>query len=214
MDEDTSIIDNRTRNERIKNFIINNKKKLISLIIAFIILIISFYSYQIYLDKKREDISNRYNSAIIEYEAANKSKIISILKDIIEAKDATYSPLALYFIIDNNLINDKDEINSFFDILIDKTSLDIEIKNLIIYKKALFNADQTNEIELLNILNPLLNSDSVWKSHALYLVAEFFYSKGEKQKSKDFFEKIVSTENPNTDILTSAKRRLNRDLSD
>ena len=214
MDEDTSIIDNRTRNERIKNFIINNKKKLISLIIAFIILIISFYSYQIYLDKKREDISNRYNSAIIEYEAANKSKIIPILKDIINAKDATYSPLALYFIIDNNLINDKNEINSFFDILIDKTSLDIEIKNLIIYKKALFNADQINEIELLNILNPLLNSDSVWKSHALYLVAEFFYSKGEKQKSKDFFEKIVSTENSNTDILTSAKRRLNRDLSD
>ena len=214
MDEDTSIIDNRTRNERIKNFIINNKKKLISLIIAFIILIISFYSYQIYLDKKREDISNRYNSAIIEYEAANKTKIIPILKDIIDAKDATYSPLALYFIIDNNLINDKDEINSFFDILIDKTSLDIEIKNLIIYKKALFNADQINEIELLSILNPLLNSDSVWKSHALYLVAEFFYSKGEKQKSKDFFEKIVSTENSNTDILTSAKRRLNRDLSD
>ena len=214
MDEDTSIIDNRTRNERIKNFIINNKKKLISLIIAFIILIISFYSYQIYLDKKQEDISNTYNSAIIEYEAANKSKIIPILKDIIDAKDATYSPLALYFIIDNNLINDKDEINSFFDILIDKTSLDIEIKNLIIYKKALFNADQINEIELLSILNPLLNSDSVWKSHALYLVAEFFYSKGEKQKSKDFFEKIVSTENSNTDILTSAKRRLNRDLSD
>ena len=121
MDEDTSIIDNRTRNEKIKNFIINNKKKLISLIIAFIILIISFYSYQIYLDKKREDISNRYNSAIIEYEAANKSKIIPILKDIINAKDATYSPLALYFIIDNNLINDKNEINSFFDIWIPQT---------------------------------------------------------------------------------------------
>ena len=214
MDEDTSIIDSRTRNERIKNFIINNKKKLISLIIVFIILIISFYSYQIYLDKKREKISNRYNSAIIEYEAASKSEIIPILKDIINAKDATYSPLALYFIIDNNLTDDKDEINSFFDILIDKTSLDIEIKNLIIYKKALFNADQVNEIELLNILNPLINSDSVWTSHALYLVAEFFYSKGEKQKSKDFFEKIVSTENSNTDILTNAKRRLNRDLSD
>ena len=214
MDEDTSIIDNRTRNERIKNFIINNKKKLISLIIAFIILIISFYSYQIYLDKKREDISNRYNSAIIEYEAANKSKIIPILKDIIDAKDATYSPLALYFIIDNNLINNKNEINSFFDILIDKTSLDIEIKNLIIYKKALFNATQINELELLNILNPLLNSKSVWKSHALYLVAEFFYNKDEKQKSKDFFEKIISTENSNADILIRAKRRLNRDLSD
>ena len=214
MDEDTSIIDSKTRNEKIKNFLVNNKKILISLIIVFIILIISFYSYQIYLDKKREDISNKYNSAIIEYEVSNKSKIISILKDIINFKDETYSPLALYFIIDNNLIDDKKEINNLFDILIDRTPLELEIKNLIIYKKALFNADQVDEIELLNILNPLINSKSVWKSHALYLVAEFFYSKGEKQKSKDFFEKIVSTENSNTDILTSAKRRLNRDLSD
>ena len=214
MDEDTSIIDSRTRNEKIKNFLVNNKKILISLIIVFIILIISFYSYQIYLDKKREDISNKYNSAIIEYDVSNKSKIISILKDIINAKDETYSPLALYFIIDNNLIDNKKEINNLFNILIDRTSLELEIKNLIIYKKALFNADQVDEIELLNILNPLINSKSVWKSHALYLVAEFFYSKDEKQKSKDFFEKIVSTENSNTDILTSAKRRLNRDLSD
>ena len=214
MDEDTSIIDSRTRNERIKNFVVKNKKTLFSLIIVFIILIISFYSYQIYLDKKRDDISNKYNSAIIEYETNNKSKIISILKDVINAKDETYSPLALYFIIDNNLIDDKREINNLFDILIDKTALELEIKNLIIYKKALFNADQVDEIELLNILNPLINSKSVWKSHALHLVAEFFYSKGEKQKSKDFFEKIVSIENSNTDILTSAKRRLNRDLSD
>ena len=214
MDEDTSIIDSKTRNEKIKNFLVNNKKILISLIIVFIILIISFYSYQIYLDKKREDISNKYNSAIIEYEVSNKSKVISILKEIVNAKDETYSPLALYFIIDNNLIDNKKEINNLFDILIDRTSLELEIKNLIIYKKALFNADQVDEIELLNILNPLINSKSVWKSHALYLVAEFFYSKDEKQKSKDFFEKIVSTENSNTDILTSAKRRLNRDLSD
>ena len=214
MDEDTSIIDSRTRNERIKNFIVKNKKTLFPLIIVFIILIISFYSYQIYLDKQREDISNRYNSAIIDYGVNNKSKIIPILKDIINAKDETYSPLALYFIIDNNLIDNKKEINNLFDILIDRTSLELEIKNLIIYKKALFNADEVDEIELLNILNPLINSKSVWKSHALYLVAEFFYSKDEKQKSKDFFEKIVSTENSNTDILTRAKRRLNRDLSD
>ena len=101
-----------------------------------------------------------------------------------------------------------------FNILIKKTPLETEIKNLIILKKGLFNADQTNEIELLNILNPLINSDSVWKSHALYLLGEFFYSKGEIQKSKDFFQKIVSIENPNSEILINTQRRLNRDLSD
>ena len=214
MDEDTSIINSKTRNEKIKNFLIDNKKTLISSITILIAIIISFYSYQIYLDKKRVQISNKYNSAVIDYQDTNKSITASKLKDIINSKDSTYSPLALYFIIDNNLIDNKNEINSLFDILIDQTPVETEIKNLIIYKKALFNADQINEIELLNILNPLINSKSVWKSHALYLVAEFFYNNGERQKSKDFFEKIVSLENSNSDIITSAKRRLNRDLSE
>jgi len=214
MDEDTSIINSKTRNEKIKNFLIDNKKTLISSITILIAIIISFYSYQIYLDKKRVQISNKYNSAVIDYQDSNKSITTSKLKDIINDKDSTYSPLALYFIIDNNLIDNKNEINSLFDILIDQTPVETEIKNLIIYKKALFNADQINEIELLNILNPLINSKSVWKSHALYLVAEFFYNNGERQKSKDFFEKIVSLENSNSDIITSAKRRLNRDLSE
>ena len=214
MDEDTSIINSKTRNEKIKNFLIDNKKTLISSITILIAIIISFYSYQIYLDKKRVQISNKYNSAIIDYQDTNKSITASKLKDIINNKDSTYSPLALYFIIDNNLIDNKNEINSLFDILINQTPVETEIKNLIIYKKALFNADQINEVELLNILNPLINSKSVWKSHALYLVAEFFYNNGERQKSKDFFEKIVSLENSNSDIITSAKRRLNRDLSE
>ncbi len=214
MDEDTSIIDSKTRNEKIKNFLLANKKNLISLILFLIFMIIGFYSYQIYRDGVREQISNKYNNAVIEYQIGNKSEIIMSLKDLINEEDSTYSPLALYFIIDNNLIEEKEEINKLFDILIDKTSLENEIKNLIIYKKALFNADQVDEIKLLKILNPVINSESVWKSHALYLVAEFFYSKGEIQKSKDFFQKIVSNENSNSEIAISAQRRLNRDLSD
>jgi hypothetical protein len=122
--------------------------------------------------------------------------------------------LALYFIIDNQLISNDSEINSYFDILIDEISLDKEIKNLVIYKKALFNADQAQESELLNMLNPLIKSESVWKSHALYLMAEYFYSKDQKQKSKEFFNQIVSLENSNSDIKLQAEKRLNRDLSD
>jgi hypothetical protein len=92
--------------------------------------------------------------------------------------------------------------------------MDKEIKNLVIYKKALFNADQAQESELLNMLNPLIKSESVWKSHALYLMAEYFYSKDQKQKSKEFFNQIVSLENSNSDIKLQAEKRLNRDLSD
>ena len=101
-----------------------------------------------------------------------------------------------------------------FDILIKDTSLDSEINNLIIYKKALYNADNAQESDLLNMLNPLINSKSVWKSHALYLMAEYFYSKNQNQKAKEFFNQIIVLENSNPEIKTQAQKRLNRDLSD
>ena len=140
--------------------------------------------------------------------------MIKNLIEIINKKDPTYSPLSLYFILDKKLISDHVKINGYFDLLIKNTPLDKEINYLVIYKKALFNADQAQESDLLNILNPLINSESVWRSHALYLMAEFFYSKDQKQKSKEFFNQIISLENPNSDIKLQAEKRLNRDLSD
>ena len=214
MDEEVTLIDTRTRNEKIKNFIIKNKKKLISVLLIIIILILGFYSYQIFRDNHKQKLSDEYNSAVIEYGKGNKSEISTIMKDIIEEKDSSYSPLALYFIIDNKLIDNREEINNLFEILIQKTSLENEIKNLIIYKKALYNADFVEEKELLDTVKPLLNSNSVWKSHALYLVGEYFYSKGEKQKSKEFFNQIISLDNVNQDLAKEAQKRLNRDLSE
>ena len=214
MDEDIAIINSNARYQRIKDFFTKNKKLLISVPIFLILILLSFYSYQIYQDKNKIDISDKYNSAIIKHKNGDNSGIISAMQEIVENKDQTYSPLALYYLIDNELINDKSKINRLFDILIKKTSLDNEIKNLVIYKKALYNADTINEGQILEILNPVINSKSVWKSHALYLMAEYFYSKGEKQKSKEFFSQITTLENANLDILKETQKRLNRDLSE
>ena len=214
MDEEINIIDNNTRNEKIKNFFIKNKKLLFSLISIIIIFLLSYFVLNEYFDKNKKKISDLYNSAIIKYSEENKNNTTKVLIDLINKKDPTYSPLSLYFIIDNKLISDLEKINSLFDILIENTSLDLEIKNLVILKKALFNADQAQENDLLNILNPLINSDSVWKSQALYLMAEYFYSKDQKQNSKEFFNKIIILENVNPEIKQKAQRRLNRDLSD
>ena len=214
MDEDLSIINANTRNEKIKNFFVNNKNKIISGIIILIIIIVGVFSYDKYLINKKKDISDSYNSIIIDYSEKTKEKTASSLIEIINKKDPTYSPLSLYFIIDNNLVSDQSKINSLFDILINDTSLDSEINNLIIYKKALFNADNAQEGDLLNMLNPLINSQSVWKSHSLYLMAEYFYANNQNQKAKEFFNQIIALENSNPDIRLQAERRLNRDLSE
>ena len=214
MEEDISIINSNTRQEKVKNFFVNNKNKIISTIIILVIILVGAYSFDSYKTNKKKEISNKFNSTTSSHSNNTKELTIQNLVEIINEQDPTYSPLSLYFIIDNKLISNQSEINSYFDILIEKTSLDEEIKNLVIYKKALFNADQAQESDLLNILNPLINSKSVWKSHALYLMAEYFYSKDQKQKSKEFFNQIVSLEDANPDIKLQAQKRLNRDLSE
>ena len=133
---------------------------------------------------------------------------------IINEKDKTYSPLALYFLIDNELITSTDEINEFFDVLIRETNLDNEIRNLIIYKKGLFNANFETENNLIKILNPVIKSESVWKSHALYLMAEYFFEKNQKQKAKEFYSQILNYNKSNEKILIETRKRLNRDFSD
>ncbi len=214
MEEDISIINSNTRKEKIKSFFVNNKKKLLGFLIIIILLTISFFGYGEFRDYQREKVSNLFYSTVIDYEKNNKEKTATKLTQIIKLKDPTYSPLSLYFILDNDLISSRGEINNLFDILIKNTSLEKEIKNLLIYKKGLYNADQISENELLEILNPIIKSESVWSSHALYLLAEFFYSKDQKLKSKDFFNQIINSKKSNPSIVTEAQKRLNRDLSD
>ena len=116
--------------------------------------------------------------------------------------------------LDNDLITSSNEINSYFDLLINDVSLDKEIKNLTIYKKGLFNSDFAQENELLNILNPLIKSESIWKPQALYLMAEFYLSKKQKQKSKEFFNQIVEMENVSPKVKLEVQRRLRSNFSD
>lgn len=214
MDEETAIIDSNARNERIKNFLIHNKKRILIFLGLIVFLLLLFFGYGEFKENNKIKISDRYNSLTIQYNEQNQQTTLNGLEELVLEKDSTYSPLALYFIIDRKLTLDKEKINTYFNVLINDTSLDKEILNLIIYKKALYNADTISEIDLLNILKPITNSESVWKSHALYLIAEYFFSKDQKEKSKEFFQQITELENSNPDIKNQALKRINRDLSD
>ena len=214
MDEDTAIINENTRKEKIKVFFVKNAKKIIILISTLVLILFGYFIFKEFEKKNKVKLADRYNFAKIEFISGDKNRVKNELIDIVNEKDRTYSPLALYFLIDNNIISENKKINELFDIIINETSLEKEIKNLIIYKKALFNSDFESENNLIKILNPIINSDSVWKSHALYLMAEYFYYKNHKQKSKEFFNQILNLENSNQNIKIETEKRLNRDFSD
>ena len=214
MDEEITIIDTNTRNEKIRNFFINNKNKLIIILLTITILIVGFLTFVEIKKINKIKLADHFNSVTLNFQIDKKENTTKDLINLVKEEDTTYSPLALYFLIDNKLIKNENDINDLFDVLINKTDLEKEIKNLIIYKKAIYNADLVDENVLIQIVNPLINSESIWKSHALYLIAEYFYSKGENKKAKEFYNQILILSNSNKDIVFASRKRLNRDLSE
>ena len=214
MDEEISIINSKTKEEKIKNFFVNNKNKIISIIVILVLLLFGFFFYKEYKEDYRESLANKFNIAKSQYSSGDKSKVIQSMEELIDSKDSTYSPLALYFLIDNKIVISKNKINEHFDQVLNEVKLDKEIKNLIIYKKALFNSEDINENDLLKILNPVIKSDSVWKSHSLYLLAEYYFHNNQKQKAKEFYEQIINLKDGNKNINSEVKKRLQSEYSE
>ena len=209
MSEDIEIINQNTRIEKLKNFFVNNYKKIIGSLLLTLLILFSYFIFQEYQKRQKVETAEIYNEITLKDITIKNTDDIDQLIEIIKKKDPIYSALSLYFIIENNLVNDQKQINNFFDFVI-KSQKEKEIQNLIIFKKALYNADTISENDLLNLLNPLLKSESVWKPHALLLMADYFEHNNDLIKSKDFLEEIVNSSLTNNEIKIEAERRLKR----
>ena len=95
-----------------------------------------------------------------------------------------------------------------YDHLLENNKFEKELRNLLIYKKALFNSNFIIESELLETVKPLLNTDSLWKPHALLLLGDYFMSKGENIKAREFYQQILSMNNLHKDLYDQAKLQL------
>ena len=215
MEEEIQIINENARKEKLKNFFLKNSKYLIFSISAIIILILAYFVYVEIKSRDHDKIAEKYNNIVNNFNnLQNTEESTKELIRIIEKKNLTYSPLSLYFILDNDLVSENNEINKYFDIVINISSLEKEIKNLNIYKKAIYNSNFVDEAELVEILRPVTNSDSIWKSHSLFLLAEFFYFKNNKAESKKLLNEIINDEDGNQEIKLEAQKKLIRDFSE
>ena len=215
MEEEIQIINENAKKEKIKNFFVKNSKYLIFSISAIIILILAYFVYLEINSRNQSKLAEEYNYIVNNFNnLQNSEQSTERLIRIVEKKNSTYSPLSLYFILDNELVTEKNEINKYFDMVINIGSLEKEIKNLNIYKKAIYNSNFVDEAELVEILRPITNSDSIWKSHSLFLLAEFFYYKENKAESKKLLNEIINYENSNSEIKLEAQKKLTRDFSE
>ena len=197
-----------TKKSRIKKFYELNKIFIFSFIL---ILIILFGSLSFYLENKERKkilLSENYIQAKIYLENGNKNEALNTLKKVIFANDSTYSTLSFFLILNQNLISDYKEISALYDHLLENNNFEKELRNLLIYKKSLFSSNSVSETELLETIKPLLNTDTLWKPHALLLLGDYFMSKGENIKARELYQQILSMNNLHKDLYDQAKSQL------
>ena len=203
-----------TKRSRLKKFYDSNKILIFSSILIIIISLASFIFYLKNAEKNKILLSENYVKARIYLEDGNKSEAINMLKEVIYANDSIYSTLSLFLIINQNLIEDYAELSTLFDHLLENNRFEVEIKNLLIYKKALFNSNYITETELLEDIKPLLNDETLWRPHALLLLGDYFVSKREKQKAKDFYSQILKLEINNNNIYNQTLIRIQKNYGE
>ena len=197
-----------TKKSKLKRFYESNKILIFSSIFILVIFLGSFNFYLANKEKKKILLSENYVQAKIYLENGNKNKAINILKKVIFANDSTYSTLCFFLILNENLVTDYKELSILFDHLLDNNKFEKEVKNLLIYKKALFNSNFIRESELLEDIKPLLNTETLWKPHALLLIGDYFLSKNEYIKAREFYSQIFLINNLQKYFYDQARYKL------
>ena len=176
------------------NFIRSNSKIFIySLALIFITLLIFFW-YINNKEKNKTTISDNYIKAQSFLKNEKKDDAKKILLDIVEKNNSPYSSLALFLIIENNLIENKSKVLTYFDKVINNSNLQKEDLNLIKFKKAVYISDLKNEQDMIKLLNPIINSNSVWKNHVLKFLGDFYASNNQNQKANQYYS-LLSNNN-------------------
>ena len=197
-----------TKKSKIRKFYENSKFLIFSFIFIAIISIISINFYLISKEKKNILLSDRYMKAKIYLEGGEKNKAIDTLKKIIAENHKTYSTLSFFLVINENLIQDRKEVTKLFNYILENNDFEYELKNLIIYKKALFESDFVSEKELLETIKPLINKDTQWKPLALLVAGDYFFYKKEYLKAKEFYMQILSLKNLHQELYDQARFQL------
>ena len=197
-----------TKKSKLKKFYESNKIIIFSVILIFIISLGAFNYYLETIKKKKILLSENYLQAKIYLETGYKNEAINLLRELIFANDRTYSTLSFFLMLNQDLISDYEEISSLFDHLLINNKYKEEEKNLLIYKKILFNSNFANETKLLEDSKLLLNTNTLWKPHVLLLLGDYFVSKNENLKATEFYTQILSINNLHKDLYDQAKLKL------
>ena len=207
-DDITQKQDSITLKSKIINFYKNNKIIIFTFIIILLILVISTVYLAESNKSKRIALADNYIEAKIYLANNDKEKAKSILEKIIFSNDSTYSTLSLFLYLNENLTTDQEKLVGLFNQVLENNKFEKEVKDLVIFKKALIQANFVNESKLLETVNPIIKEETIWKPHALLLVGDYYASNKEYLKAKEFYKQVLSIKNLHKNLYLHAQSQL------
>ena len=200
--------DSITLKSKIINFYKSNKIIIFTFIIILLILVISTVYLAESNKSKRIALADNYIEAKVYLANNDKEKAKSILEKIIFSNDSTYSTLSLFLYLNENLTTDQEKLVGLFNQVLENNKFEKEVKDLVIFKKALIQSNFVNESKLLETVNPIIKEETIWKPHALLLVGDYYASNKEYLKAKEFYKQILSIKNLHKNLYLHAQSQL------
>ena len=187
------------KNNKFINIIKSNLKILIISSSAVLIGFFIFSWFNIKAENKRTTLSENYIEAKILLSQNKSEEAYEILEKIINEKDGTYSLLSLYLLIDQDLVKNNEKVLTFFNTALSINDLKKEDLNLLRFKKAIFVSNTVKEKDLLDLLNPIINSNSVWRVQVIKFLADYYYFNKEYTKADQYYSDLLAIENIDID---------------
>tara|TARA_Y100001970_G_scaffold101229_1_gene127150 strand:- start:12599 stop:13219 length:621 start_codon:yes stop_codon:yes gene_type:complete len=181
------------------NFVKSNLKSIFIILLLLLLSFTIFFWFEYKNDNKKKKLSQEFIKAKILLTKNKNQDAIKILEEIINEKDDTYSILSLNLLIDKNLDENKKNITNYFDTALKIKGIEKEDLNLLKLKKAIYISETASEQDLLNLLNPIINSQSVWKEQSINFLADYYFSIKNFSKANQYYSELINLESPNID---------------
>jgi len=184
-------------------------KFILLLIIAIILLSITiFVSRKIYLEQQ----SKKSLQSFLNINYLIDQKNFQIAKDelwkLTNSSINIYKNLAFSKLLELES-NSPDTQKTIFE-KIESSNLNRDDKTLFQIKRAILFFDNLDEKGLLRILDIQKFKNSHWEILALEIIGDFYQSKNQNQKAKEFYNKIINLKNLPIIFKQDIQRKINR----
>lgn len=184
-------------------------KFILFFIIAIILLSVTiFVSRKIYLEQQSKKSLQSFLNINYLIDQKNFQNAKDELWKLTNSSINIYKNLAFSKLLELES-NNPDTQKKIFE-KIESSNLNRDDKTLFQIKSAILFFDNLDEKELLRILDIQKFKNSPWETLALDVIGDFYQSKNQNQKAKEFYNKIINLKNLPDIFKQDIQRKINR----